>query len=332
MGHQWRFPAPSATESAFLATIFSRWSRTAALGIKQPMSALMQNLSYAVSFASFLFALHLFTAKAANRAPTILLGLNFLIFGTQTALLGLILADGPKLAALIRPVTAMTIGPLAYLYFVSASDHAFRFRWRHAPHFVPALVLLGERLAGVYPIGIDLAIFSSFGAYTIALALRARKGAEQFAHLGDRKNDAYQWLIAATALLAAAFVSDLGVYLDLMQGIRLSQSTSLLAALVADLAIIAVAIVAALQGPRPSIGCTPSARRLRKRRASSALPRRPKRNARTASRVSTGSSPQSACSSKKARRSRPSPAGSASPRAGSRRRSIAPMARAIRGA
>jgi len=215
------------------------------------MAELMQYLGYAISFACLLFAAHLLMMRPANRTPSLLLAALFLIFAAQSALLSVLLANGPpSIAAIARPSLAMTIGPLLLLYFTSAADPAFRLRWREMLHFLPAAIIAFEMTTYNFWIDIDLAIIASFATYAIAVWLRALRGPEQFMHLNAARHDAYRVLLAGGVLLSVSLVGEVLIALDIQRGGR-SNSIPLLIALVFDLAVISVAILAALQRPSP---------------------------------------------------------------------------------
>jgi len=216
------------------------------------MTALMQYLGYAISFACLLFAAHLLIIRPANRTPSLLLAAIFLVFATQSALLSILLETGmPRIAAIARPSLAMTIGPLLLLYFASAADPAFRLRWREMPHFLPAAVIAFEMTTYTFWFDIDLAIIASLGAYAIAVWWKARRGPEQFVHLHAAKYDAFRLLLAGAILLSVSLAGEILIALDIPQSGALSKSIPLLIALVFDLAVIGVAILAALQRPSP---------------------------------------------------------------------------------
>ncbi|MCG8433368.1 MAG: hypothetical protein MJA83_04990, partial [Gammaproteobacteria bacterium] len=219
---------------------------------KFSMSEVLQNLSYAIAFACLLFALHLFTARPVKRTPSVLLGVTCLVFAAQSVLLSLLLASGrPHWAAVVRPSLAMTIGPLLFLYFASAAKPGFRFGFVHALHFIPAVFIAYELLADHYIINIDHAIIASFGIYAAAMVAKAWRGAEQFAHLGVHKNQAYRWLVAGAVLLAALFIGEIIIYLDILRGGELSSSMPLLVVRFFDLIVVGAAVIAAMQRPSP---------------------------------------------------------------------------------
>ena len=216
------------------------------------MTSLIQYLGYATSFACFLFAAHLLVIRPANRTPSLLLAALFFVFAAQPALLSILLETGrPSIPAVARPSLAMTIGPLMLLYFVSAADPAFRLRWRNALHLLPAVFIAFEMTSYNYWIDIDLAIIASFAAYSIAVWLRVLRGVTQFAHLGAGGRDAFRMLLAGAVLLSVSLIGEIIIVLDFLRNGALSNSVPLAIALVFDLAVIGVAILAAMQRPSP---------------------------------------------------------------------------------
>lgn len=213
----------------------------------------MEILAYVAAFACLLFAAHLFAAQPMVRTPARLLGANFLVYAVQALLLAARFGGWlPQGWAPLRPVLAMTLGPLLFLYFESAADPAFRLKPRHALHFLPAVLIAVEFLTLRFPVDIDFAIFASFGGYAAALALRARVGPARFAHLGAREaRIAFHLLVGASVVLAGSFATEVAIFLDLAHGAPLSASPALLATLLAEIALVVLAMLAALSRPSP---------------------------------------------------------------------------------
>lgn len=216
------------------------------------MTVLMQYLGYAIAFACVLFAAHFLLLRPANRTPSLLLSALFLIFALQSALLSILLSDGtPAIAVIARPSLAMTIGPLLFLYFTSAANPDSRLGWRSILHFVPAALIAFEMTARIYWVDIDLAIITSFAAYTIVLWRMARRGDTQFAHLGDGRRDAFRILVAGAILLSVSLAGEILIVSDIVRGGSLSTSIPLMGALIFDLGVISIATLTALQRPSP---------------------------------------------------------------------------------
>lgn len=215
------------------------------------MPGLMQNLCYAVAFASLLLGLHMLAARPANPIPTRILGASFLLVAAQGILLALALAGGPRIVFIARPTLAMLLGPLFYFYFASVSDPAFRFRAMHALHFVPALVIGAEMTTRVRLINVDYAIFASFFAYAAILWRFALRGPAGFAHLGAAQRDAFVWLLVCALVLTLAFLSETIIYFELRAGGELATSKTLVTMLFFNLTVVGLAVFSALRRPSP---------------------------------------------------------------------------------
>lgn len=217
------------------------------------MTSVMQNLAFASSFVSFLLTCHLWIARPVLRAGSVILGAYFLVLSLQLALLSLMLEFGrDHWWIFIRPTLAMTVGPVAWIYFSSAASADFKIGPRHVLHFLPAVFIAFEMLARIYIIEIDLAIMVSFAAYAAAIGWRARLGRAQFLHLGDRASgQVYRWLIVTTALLTLSLIGEIAIIADIQRGRDISQSPALLAALILNLILVGLVLLAALRRPSP---------------------------------------------------------------------------------
>jgi len=216
------------------------------------MTALMQYLGYAISFACILFATHFLRIRPVNRTPSLLLSAIFLVFAAQSAQLSILLETGtPNIVAIARPSFAMTIGPLLLLYFKSVAEPDFRLHWLNVLHFIPAAFIAIELASNNYWVDIDLAIIASFAAYTVILWLKIQRGEASIAHLGAGRRDAFRILLAGAVLLSVSLVGEIIITLDIMRGGAVSKSIPIMIALMFDLAVISVVILAALQRPSP---------------------------------------------------------------------------------
>ncbi len=215
------------------------------------MTSVMQNLAYASSFVSFLLTCHLWIVRPALRAGSVILGAYFLVLSLQLALLSLTLEFGrDHWWMFIRPTLAMTIGPVAWIYFSSAASADFKIGPRHALHLLPALFIAFEMLAGIYIVDIDLAIIVSFGAYAAAIGWRARLGRAQFSHLGAHASgQVYRWLVVTAALLALSLVGEMAIVADIQRGREIAQSPALLASLILTLFLVGFILLATLRRP-----------------------------------------------------------------------------------
>ena len=81
--------------------------------------------------------------------------------------------------------------------------------------------------------------------------LRVQRGVAQFTHLGEGAPDAYNLLIAGAVLLSLSLIGEVVIVADFLRNGTLANSLPLALALVFDLTVIGVAILAALQRPSP---------------------------------------------------------------------------------
>lgn len=214
------------------------------------MNFIMQNIAFAVSFASFLFACHLSVARSPSHAASTLLAAFFILLSAQMALLTLTLEIGPdQWWAFLRPTIAMTIGPVAWLYFSSAANPEFNFRFWHGLHFLPAITIGIELISNTIVVDIDTAIIASFTAYSLALFWQARLGATQYSHLGNGASLVHLWLVVGAAILALSSIGELAIAADIQQGRAISQSPALLGVLIIDFVLVAYVLLAALRQP-----------------------------------------------------------------------------------
>lgn len=217
------------------------------------MTTVIENLAYAAAFACLVFTGHLLSARPAVATPTRLLGANFLLYTIQSLLLGARFGGWlPDFLLPLRPLLAMILGLLLFLYFEAAADPSFRLRVYHCLHLTPAIVLAAEFASGRFPLPVDLAISASFAGYAAALALKSRSGSAHFSHLGAQgAGIAARVLVAGAAALAIAFLSEVAIHLDVAGGAPLARSPALLATMLGDLVLIGSAILAALSRPSP---------------------------------------------------------------------------------
>lgn len=214
------------------------------------MESMIQNIAFAVSFVSLLFAFHLWTARSALHAASAILGICFFVLSVQLVLLIAALEFGrDHWWIFIRPALAMTVGPIAWLYFSSAANAAFKMKYHHTLHFIPAILISMEMLFGIIVISIDHAIMVSFAAYAIVLVWNARLGETQFSRLGDGASLVYRWLIVGAAILASSSIGEFAIIADIQRGLSISQSPTLLVMLILDFLLIGYAILSVLRHP-----------------------------------------------------------------------------------
>ena len=151
--------------------------------------------------------------------------------------------------AFLRPTIAMTIGPVAWLYFSSAADPEFKIRYRHGLHFLPAIAIGLELIFNTVVVDIDTAIIASYAAYSIALFWQARLGPSRYAHLRSGASLVHLWLVVGAAILALSAISEIAIAADIQQGRAISQSPALLGVLIIDFVLVAYVLLAALRQP-----------------------------------------------------------------------------------
>lgn len=214
------------------------------------MNFIMQNIAVAVSFASFLFACHLSVARSSSHAASALLAAFFFLLSAQMGLLTLTLEIGrDQWWAFLRPTIAMTIGPVAWLYFSSAVDPDFKIRIRHGLHFLPAIAIGLELISNTVVVDIDTAIIASYAAYSIALFWQARLGASRYSHLRSGAGLVRRWLVVGATILALSAISEIAIAVDVQHGRAISESPALLGVLFIDFVLVAYALLAALRQP-----------------------------------------------------------------------------------
>ncbi len=183
------------------------------------------------SFIWAVIGLHLLSSKPANHFPAHLLGVNCLIWATQSLLLVSILLWNWPVAKIVRPSTATLLGPALYFYYVVVHNPAFRFRLSHLIHFIPALVVATALLGNISYLRrtIDYQILISLGAYSslivFNLLLKKREG---FKHVENDLENAQSWLWIVAGMLAFFFFGDVYIYRELSQGSELNNSIGLL--------------------------------------------------------------------------------------------------------
>lgn len=214
------------------------------------MNFIMQNITFAVSFASLLFACHLSVARSSTHAASTLLAAFFFLLSAQMGLLTLSLEVGrDQWWAFLRPTIAMTIGPVAWLYFSSAANPEFKIRFRHGLHFLPAIAIGLELVSNIVIVDIDTAIIASYAAYSLALFWQARLGASRFSHLRNGASLVHLWLVVGAAILALSAISEIAIAADIQRGRAISQSPALLGVLIIDFVLVAYVLLAALRQP-----------------------------------------------------------------------------------
>ncbi|KKO45171.1 hypothetical protein WG68_12145 [Arsukibacterium ikkense] len=178
-----------------------------------------------------LLAAQLLFMPAAQPLPKRLMGVSCLLYAHQTLLLVAILHGEAGELAIMRPLVALWLGPLLYLYFRAAQQPSMPLRWRDLLHFGTAtvlfIVLIKSRL---FFAAIDLTIMASFILYLLLIALQMRQGKQALQHLGNFASPAYRWLICLMLMALINILAEIAVHLELQSGVALRSSVALFVA------------------------------------------------------------------------------------------------------
>ncbi|WP_233080541.1 AraC family transcriptional regulator [Rheinheimera soli] len=205
-----------------------------------------------VQFANALLCLLLaaqFLFMASPRPwPKRILGLNFLLYAHQSILLISILHGQAGAFSLLRPLGAMWLGPLLYLYFCLVQKPDAILSWRDGLHFVfGALVIILLKNSPFLIGGIDLVIMASFILYFLLIALRMRQGKQSLQHLGTLASPAYRLLICLMLMALINIAAEIAVNQEIQTGVKLQDSVALFVAACTFLLLNIATLLAALQ-------------------------------------------------------------------------------------
>ncbi|WP_306258287.1 helix-turn-helix domain-containing protein [Pararhizobium sp. IMCC21322] len=172
----------------------------------------------------------------------------FALISVSAALLALHLAyDIPALTQ-IRATLALLAVPCLYLYFSAIATDSKKLSHRHIIHLVPlfagALVLTRNT-----PWLLDFVLLATYLAYALALTVMLRKRDDRFAALGEDAAQTILWLKIVILFLAATFILDLIIFVDLTDGGLLKQSAPLLVSILSIAALVSFALIGALGRP-----------------------------------------------------------------------------------
>ena len=215
------------------------------------MLTMMQNLGWLSAFACLMLGAHLLRPRANQAMPSVLLGIAFLVMGLQSVLISLVLEHGRGAWAIFLPSSALSLGPLFFMYFESIVDTNYSFTKARSLHFLPAFICLAEMATGLFWLDPDLMIVLSFGAYTFALLSRAIRGRAQFKHLGAHQNVIYLWLVSCVVIFAMSLLNEVLILVELQQGKPINRSVALLVGFLAKLTMLSFALLSALEKPSP---------------------------------------------------------------------------------
>ncbi len=211
------------------------------------MSTTISHLQVANAILCFLMALYLLTVPALRQQPKRLLGLNFLLYGHQAIALVAILNGHGQGFFISRPMGAMLIGPALYVYFSCVRRQQSTLHARDGIHVILGIaVFLALYLIAPLRDWLDVAILASFVSYFLLIAWQARRDRQRLAHLGDFAPFAQRWLMSLMLMAFINIVLEIAITIERTQGVAARNSTSLLVASAAFLAINTVTMMAAL--------------------------------------------------------------------------------------
>lgn len=205
-----------------------------------------------VQFANALLCLLLaaqFLFMAALKPwPKRLLGVSYLLYAHQSIVLIAVVHGQAGALGLLRPLVAMWLGPLLYLYFVMVQKTDAQLRWSDSLHFIAGPVLLLILLSSpLLENGIDFAIVASFMLYFLLIALRMRQGKQALQHLGTLASPAYRWLACLMLVAVINIGCEIAVVQEIQAGVKLQDSVALFMSGCAFFLLNIATLLAALQ-------------------------------------------------------------------------------------
>ncbi len=209
---------------------------------------IISHLQIANAILCLLMAAYLLSMASRRPLAKRLMAINCVLFAHQSlALVGILNAHAAWFLV-SRPLFAMQLGPMLYLYFLCIHREEDRLEAKDALHFIGglALFLLFVSVKSLRPL-VGPAIFSSFLIYTLLIAKQLRKSKRELAHIGSYAESAFLWLKALLAIAIVNIMLELAVNVELAYGVALENSGSLLVASVAFLSINASMVLAALR-------------------------------------------------------------------------------------
>lgn len=179
--------------------------------------------------ACLLLAVALGTSRALSPLCARLLSLNYAVYAIQNLLAAALFSDAWPAAAPIRALLATTLGPLLYLYYLSALRPAALKSRRQLIHLLPPLLLTAVLIiGGRWLVLVDYLIIASFGGYWLAatvLLVRSRHRAE---YLGGISGHATAWLTVLTVMMLINLLIEIGVVVEIAAGTAPRDTTALL--------------------------------------------------------------------------------------------------------
>lgn len=212
------------------------------------MTDLLTHIQITNAFLCIILAMHLFSASARRPFPARLLGLNFLLFATQSILLIGVLQGTWLALTLLRPCIAMILAPVFYLYSQSVCRAQAKLNWYDCLHFLPALIVamlfISKSSLRLY---IDVCILSSYSVYLLLVIIRLRHGVSALAHLGEYAPLAFRWLALLAMLVFINICLELGIYFEMETGVALANAKTLLVGSVIFTLVNAITVFASLK-------------------------------------------------------------------------------------
>jgi AraC-like DNA-binding protein len=193
-----------------------------------------------------LLAVHLWLARGGSRTATQSLAGNYTLFAIQSALLVAHWQLPGVVPGLLRPTLALLLGPALLFYFSRVMGRPFR-RTEYL-HAMPAGAVLLLFLAGNHWLRfLDPLILGSFSVYFIWGLWCLRAGPVAFEDQGAHALPAYRWLSILVLLMALNLLLEIGITVEISNGIRLQDSRALHIAATLFLSINAATVLAMLR-------------------------------------------------------------------------------------
>ncbi len=195
-----------------------------------------------------LLAAQFLLMSALRPWPKRLLGLSYLLYAHQSMMLITVVHQQAGAFGLLRPLVAMWLGPLLYLYFCLVQKPDAQLRWSDAWHFVAGPLLLLILLSSpALANGIDFAIMASFILYFLLIAFRMRQGKQSLQHLGTLASPAYRWLACLMLVAVINIGCEIAVVQEIKAGVKLQDSVALFVSGCAFFLLNITTLLAALQ-------------------------------------------------------------------------------------
>ena len=205
-------------------------------------------IQFANALLCLLLAAQFLLMTALRPWPKRLLGLSYLLYAHQSVILIAVLHEQAGALGLLRPLVAMWLGPLLYLYFCLVQKPDAQLRWSDSLHFIAGPVLLLILLSSpLLANGIDFAIMASFVLYFLLIALRMRQGKQALQHLGTLASPAYRWLVCLLLVAVINIGCEIAVVQEIQAGVKLQDSVALFVSGCAFFLLNIATLLAALQ-------------------------------------------------------------------------------------